>query len=600
MDKRKLISILILTASFLITVWAHQSPSVQPRTRAFAAGNISEKDKNDCGGVSGECQVGSTGKTNCSIGATLDNPGKAGTYQSGKCSGSADRRCCVPSAVAAPAAPAPAADQPCLALAGRCDEPSTLGGACAPLHPEAGVTGKYIAGKCGGGVNRRCCAPVAASTGTGGVPNPPPAAPAPKKANPDQVCADEGGVCQPGPASLAGKTCDVSGTAGTYVAKLCAYTAQRQCCVPGTKPAPAPAPKTAAKPLGFKSFEKYSLDCTDGFVGSATYNSPKNDPLKPKIRYQLEMDSSKPDGTATTKIVRESTLGNGETFAASKIVEKAAGKEVSFYITTLEKGADQNKDTYKHGQNAKGGVASANANDAASVKPYVLKCPVGTKAPPAPADTTTTDDGEDADIEDGTGRVNMKIEIIVSIPRKIVKDAGGAVQGIEPVVKTLPVEFSFIDNADSAKRYKKTVSMNYLTNMGRWKGTANVKMRPGSQYAVEVWGPKHAKKNICGNGPYNPHEMKPTTYVCDPDLGNIEFVAGKNSLDFARIALPPGDVKIDGKRDGELDVQDWKEVLSREGKTDAESIEIADLNFDGVVDQYDSGLIRWSISDLPR
>ncbi|CAC5407394.1 PGRP [Mytilus coruscus] len=72
----------------------------------------------------------------------------SGSYYSGKCAGSANRRCCIV-----------AGDQPCIDLGGHCQDDSNRCG------------GSYYSGKCTGSANRRCCTRTAVEHDTGDCSN---------------------------------------------------------------------------------------------------------------------------------------------------------------------------------------------------------------------------------------------------------------------------------------------------------------------------------------------------------------------------------------------------------------------------------------------
>lgn len=71
----------------------------------------------------------------------------SGSWQSGKCGGGADRKCCVPQA-----SNSGFDDSRCTAIRGTCK------------NPAIDSCGNWQSGKCGGGADRKCCAPGSAPT----------------------------------------------------------------------------------------------------------------------------------------------------------------------------------------------------------------------------------------------------------------------------------------------------------------------------------------------------------------------------------------------------------------------------------------------------
>ncbi|WAR05964.1 PGSC2-like protein [Mya arenaria] len=93
------------------------------REKVIKKSHLSRTADSACIAASGNCQEDSL---QCS-----------GSYQSGLCSGSATRRCCVPAA----------GDAACTATSGNCQEDSLQ------------CSGSYVSGLCSGSANRRCCVP---------------------------------------------------------------------------------------------------------------------------------------------------------------------------------------------------------------------------------------------------------------------------------------------------------------------------------------------------------------------------------------------------------------------------------------------------------
>ena len=126
---------------------------------------------------------------------------------------------------------------------------------------------------------------------------------------------------------------------------------------------------------------------------------------------------------------------------------------------------------------------------------------------------------------------------------------------------------------------------------GTWEANAPMvfdKITPGSGYHILVKGGKHLQKKICLS---NPSETYPGTYHCDQ--GKITLKAGINYLDLSKILLLAGDLP---QQDGIVNSYDTSLVYNNLGKSDAESIRLADINLDGIVDTQDYSLIISALS----
>ncbi|CAC5407389.1 PGRP [Mytilus coruscus] len=176
----------MLCLILLLTITGCCLASDQP---CIDLGGQCQDDSNPCSGSyhSGKCS-GSASRRCCTQASDqpcIDLGGQcqddsnpcSGSYHSGKCSGSASRRCCTQ-----------AGDQPCIDFGGNCQYDS---------NP---CSGSYYSGKCSGSANRRCCKPAAVDV--------------------DQPCIDLEGRCQD----------DSNKCSGSYYSGKCTGSANRRCC----------------------------------------------------------------------------------------------------------------------------------------------------------------------------------------------------------------------------------------------------------------------------------------------------------------------------------------------------------------------------------
>lgn len=109
-----------------------------------------------------------------------------------------------------------------------------------------------------------------------------------------------------------------------------------------------------------------------------------------------------------------------------------------------------------------------------------------------------------------------------------------------------------------------------------------------AKYKIYIKGPKHLQKKICDQ---NPTESWPGTYSCSQ--GEITFHEGENDLDFSNILLLVGDLP---DQDGLVTSYDTSLIFNNFGKIDIETLRLADVNLDGVVDTQDYSLVIGALS----
>lgn len=125
---------------------------------------------------------------------------------------------------------------------------------------------------------------------------------------------------------------------------------------------------------------------------------------------------------------------------------------------------------------------------------------------------------------------------------------------------------------------------------GHWKGTVNFNVPPGDGYKVLPKGEYHMQKKVCDA---NATEDFPGAYACDK--GEITLKNGTNTIDLSQIVLLTGDIPP-GEQDGISNAKDQALVRNLIGKRDAESAQLADINFDGVVNAVDHACMIAALS----
>jgi len=127
-----------------------------------------------------------------------------------------------------------------------------------------------------------------------------------------------------------------------------------------------------------------------------------------------------------------------------------------------------------------------------------------------------------------------------------------------------------------------------------WEGSVNLPSQvvPGQNYYLLVKGPKHIQKKICES---NPQETTGGSYRCRGE-NRIILSSGQNNLDFSKIYLLSGDLPINGIQDGVVDSLDTSFIRNNLGRTNPETISIADLNLDGRIDTQDWSMVIYALS----
>ncbi len=164
-------------------------------------------------------------------------------------------------------------------------------------------------------------------------------------------------------------------------------------------------------------------------------------------------------------------------------------------------------------------------------------------------------------------------------------------------VLNFKVKFQGVDSDKEDQKMKVIVKKGELvksfTNVnvsadadGLYSGSVTLTDVPtGTDYAILIKGPKHLAKKCCEN--------RPSTR-CTGN-GNISLTTGVNDYDFSTQELPAGDLPNPAdnmQQDGVVNSVDYSLWNARFGREDADSLAVADLDLNGVVNSADWGLMR--------
>ncbi|MDA1317299.1 MAG: hypothetical protein O3B87_04725, partial [bacterium] len=153
-------------------------------------------------------------------------------------------------------------------------------------------------------------------------------------------------------------------------------------------------------------------------------------------------------------------------------------------------------------------------------------------------------------------------------------------------VNEIPVLVTFL--VDKTEVDKRTISMSKNSD-GSWTGTSKYdNLLAATDYTLLIKGPKHLQKKICVN---NPSETETKPYNCTD--GAVRIQAGDNRLNLKGVILLAGDLPV---QDSIVDAVDIAFVRSSLGETGVNIVARADLNYDGIVDSQDYGMIINALS----
>lgn len=163
-------------------------------------------------------------------------------------------------------------------------------------------------------------------------------------------------------------------------------------------------------------------------------------------------------------------------------------------------------------------------------------------------------------------------------------------QGIlsKPATSTLPVKVTLVyKNAEMIGSQTVTFTAG---DGGIWTGSATFNgLNYARRFKMFFKGPKHLQKKICE---IKAIETVQGSYRCKAE-SFIQLAEGVNPVDASGVFLLAGDLPA---QDGIVDSYDISYVRNSLGKTDTKSLEVADLNLDGIVDTQDYSLVIAALS----
>lgn len=116
--------------------------------------------------------------------------------------------------------------------------------------------------------------------------------------------------------------------------------------------------------------------------------------------------------------------------------------------------------------------------------------------------------------------------------------------------------------------------------------------KDGNKFSLMLKVDKFLLRRICDT---NPTEKQIGGYECaNPSLTILQ---GNNNFDFTGVSLLPGDL---GQVDGFVNGYDLSIVRNNINKNDSQSVNLADLNYDGIVNSEDFNIIKYIAARTKR
>jgi hypothetical protein len=153
------------------------------------------------------------------------------------------------------------------------------------------------------------------------------------------------------------------------------------------------------------------------------------------------------------------------------------------------------------------------------------------------------------------------------------------------------VRVTLHNESASTKAGKSVTAYGVFTadDKGTWKGKVVFpESYAGKSYVILVKGQKQLQRKVCAS---IPKDADANRSECSKNK-KIALKKGDNVIDMSGLALLAGDTHISGgMQDGEVNASDFLNIKSRLGKTDADSLSIADMNLDGGINSMDYALL---------
>lgn len=194
--------------------------------------------------------------------------------------------------------------------------------------------------------------------------------------------------------------------------------------------------------------------------------------------------------------------------------------------------------------------------------------------------------------------LNLKVSL-QGIVNTIGRDStGGSGDRQNPLayITTTTLPFTVTLAGNSNVYTKDNINFTIDKNTGVWSGSVVFDQAvAGAGYRVYVKGPKHLRRELCStNGADSNNKQNPDIYRCKVGE-SLNLSLGNNDLDFSKVIIFAGDLKVNGTQDGIINAADiaymYNLPLFGNSATPTDVQAIADLNLDGRVDANDIALL---------
>jgi hypothetical protein len=171
-------------------------------------------------------------------------------------------------------------------------------------------------------------------------------------------------------------------------------------------------------------------------------------------------------------------------------------------------------------------------------------------------------------------------------PEDVAIDIQTQMQGIQSGLNVvMPLHLTAIDSTGT--RYGTLLEMTNDVS-GIWSGKTTLPLVEGSSYKFLLQSNRHMSTPVCDE---QPQEEELGTYEC-PETAALEVTGSTLTLDASGILMLSGDLP---EQDNIIDALDVTRIRSLLGRTDGEALYSADVNYDGIVDTQDHGLVITSL-----
>lgn len=180
----------------------------------------------------------------------------------------------------------------------------------------------------------------------------------------------------------------------------------------------------------------------------------------------------------------------------------------------------------------------------------------------------------------GGGTGNIKLNLRLKLQGVTKKPA---------TVTSIPIKIGIGDGTLEAPIYQTGTFT--VDDNGIWSGTVSFQAFPGDGYKVTAKPPLGSQKRFCDA---DADDGVGTEGFYECTRGNLTLTEGENTFDFSKVAILAGDI---GVQNGIVNAGDLIDCRIRLGMSDPDALSVADVNYDGGVNNLDCAAILTSMQN---